>query len=127
MIEHRIVVGHVMSSKGIEVDRVKICIISALPYPTSVREVRSFLGHVDFYRRFTNDFSKIGALLFQLLPKDVAFDKLKELLTSPPIIQPSDWSLPFEIMCDASNHAVGAVLGQRVGKATHIIYYASEP
>nr|XP_027067751.1 uncharacterized protein LOC113693402 [Coffea arabica] len=81
------------------------------------------------------DFSKIGAPLFQLLQKDVtfefndkcekAFDKLKELLTSPPIIQPPDWSLPFEIICDASDHAVGAVLGQRVGKAAHVIYYAS--
>ncbi|XP_071933567.1 uncharacterized protein [Coffea arabica] len=81
------------------------------------------------------DFSKIGAPLFQLLQKDVAFefddkcekafDKLKELLTSLPIIQPPDWSLPFEIMCDASNHAVRAVFGQRVGKATHVIYYAS--
>ncbi|XP_027071749.2 uncharacterized protein [Coffea arabica] len=54
-----------------------------------------------------------------------AFDKLKELLTSPPIIQPPDWNLPFEIMCDASDHAVGAVLGQRVGKAAYVIYYAS--
>ncbi|XP_071916159.1 uncharacterized protein [Coffea arabica] len=120
---------------GIEVDRAKIDIISALPYPTSVREVRSFLGHAGFYRRFIKDFSKIGAPLFQLLQKemtfefdakcDKAFDKLKELLTSPPIIQPPDWSLPFEIMCDASDHAVGAVLGQRMGKAAHVIYYAS--
>nr|XP_027120356.1 uncharacterized protein LOC113737306 [Coffea arabica] len=88
-----------------------------------------------FYRRFIKDFSKIGAPLFQLLQKEVtfefdakcekAFDKLKELLTSPPIIQPPDWSLPFEIMCDASDHAVGAVLGQRMGKAAHVIYYAS--
>ncbi|XP_071939278.1 uncharacterized protein [Coffea arabica] len=54
-----------------------------------------------------------------------AFDKLKELLTSPPIIQPPDWSLPFEMMCDASDYAIGAVLGQRVGKAAHVIYYAS--
>ncbi|XP_027150139.1 uncharacterized protein LOC113750348 [Coffea eugenioides] len=120
---------------GIEVDKAKIDVISALPYPANVREVRSFLGHAGFYRRFIKDFSKIGAPLFQLLQKDVAFefndkcerafDKLKELLTSPPIIQPSDWSLPFEIMCDASDHAVGAVLGQRVGKAAHVIYYAS--
>ena len=55
----------------------------------------------------------------------VAFDKLKELLTSTPIIQPPDWSLPFEIMFDASNYVVGAVLGQRVGRAAHMIYYAS--
>ncbi|XP_071902547.1 uncharacterized protein [Coffea arabica] len=120
---------------GIEVDRAKIDIISALRYPASVREVRSFLGYAGFYRRFIKDFSKIGAPLFQLLQKDVAFefddkcerafDKLKELLTSPPIIQPPDWGLPFEIMCDASDHAVGAVLGQRVGKAAHVIYYVS--
>ncbi|XP_071917151.1 uncharacterized protein [Coffea arabica] len=89
-----------------------------------------------FYQRFIKNFSKIGAPLFQLLQKDVAFefdhkcekafDKLKELLTSPPIIQPPDWSLSFEIMCDTSDHAVGAVLGQRVGKAAHVIYYASQ-
>nr|XP_027118748.1 uncharacterized protein LOC113735992 [Coffea arabica] len=135
MVEHGIVLGHIVSSKGIEVDKAKIDIISALPYPASVREVRSFLGHAGFYRRFIKDFSKIGAPLFQLLQKDVAFEfddkcerafnKLKELLTSPPIIQPPDWNLPFEIMCDASDHAVGAVLGQRVGKAAHVIYYAS--
>ncbi|XP_071924099.1 uncharacterized protein [Coffea arabica] len=135
MVEHGIVLGNVVSSKGIKVDRAKIDIISALPYPASVREVRSFLGHAGFYRRFIKDFSKIGAPLFQLLQKDVAFDfddkcgrafdKLKELLISPPIIQPPDWNLPFEIMCDASDHAVGAVLGQRVGKAPHVIYYAS--
>ncbi|XP_071905713.1 uncharacterized protein [Coffea arabica] len=135
MVEHGIVLGHIVSSKGIEVDKAKIDIISTLPYPASVREVRSFLGHAGFYRRFIKDFSKIGAPLFQLLQKDVtfefndkcekAFNKLKELLTSPPIIQPPDWNLPFEIMCDASDHAIGAVLGQRVGKAAHVIYYAS--
>ena len=54
-----------------------------------------------------------------------AFDKLKELLTSTPIIQPPDWNIHFEIMCDASNYAVDAVLGQRIGKASHAIYYAS--
>ncbi|XP_071926999.1 uncharacterized protein [Coffea arabica] len=123
------------NQKGIEVDKAKIDVISTLPYPASVREVRSFLGHAGFHRRFIKDFSKIGAPLFQLLQKDVsfefdetckgAFNKLKELLTTSPIIQPPDWNLPFEIMCDASDHAVGAVLGQRVGKAAHAIYYAS--
>ncbi|XP_027118745.2 uncharacterized protein [Coffea arabica] len=56
----------------------------------------------------------------------VAFDRLKESLTSPPVIQPPDWSLPFEIMCDASDYAVEAVLGQRIGRAAHAIYYASK-
>ena len=54
-----------------------------------------------------------------------AFDKLKELLTSTSVIQPPDWNVPFEIMCDASDYAVGAVLGQRIGKVYHAIYYAS--
>ncbi|XP_027060968.2 uncharacterized protein [Coffea arabica] len=135
MVEHGILLGHVVSSTGIEVDKAKIDVISTLPYPASVREVRSFLGHAGFYRRFIKDFSKIGAPLFQLLQKDVsfefdetckgAFNKLKELLITSPIIQPPDWNLPFEIMCDASDYAVGAVLGQRVGKAAHAIYYAS--
>ncbi|XP_031253479.1 uncharacterized protein LOC116111443 [Pistacia vera] len=81
------------------------------------------------------DFSKIALPLCKLLQKDVAFeldeackeafDKLKELLTSTPIIQPPDWNVPFEIMCDASDYTVGAVLGQRIGKASHAIYYAS--
>nr|GEX73358.1 hypothetical protein [Tanacetum cinerariifolium] len=60
-----------------------------------------------------------------LLALLIVFDKLKELLTSSPIIQPPDGNFPFKIMSDASNYAVGAVLGQRVGKSTHFIYYAS--
>ncbi|KAL0439323.1 UNVERIFIED_CONTAM: Retrovirus-related Pol polyprotein from transposon.6 [Sesamum latifolium] len=88
-----------------------------------------------FYRRFIKDFSKIAQPLCALLQKDAsfefdeacakAFDKLKESLTSAPVIRPPDWSQPFEIMCDASNHAIGAVLGQKIGKDPHVIYYAS--
>ncbi|GKD10850.1 retrovirus-related pol polyprotein from transposon 17.6, partial [Tanacetum coccineum] len=79
--------------------------------------------------------SKTSQTLSKLLQKDVAFKfdddckiafgKLKELLTSSPIIQPPGWNLPFEIMSDASNNAVGEVLGQRFGKSAHVIYYAS--
>ena len=54
-----------------------------------------------------------------------AFDTLKKALTTTPIIQPPDWTLPFELMCDASNFVVGAVLAQRDGKLPHVIYYAS--
>ena len=85
-----------MSSRGIEIDKAKIDIVSALPYRASVREVRFFLSHAGFYHRFIKDFIKIGAPLFRLLQKDVtfefnedckeAFDKLKEILTSFPII-----------------------------------------
>jgi len=55
-----------------------------------------------------------------------SFNILKKALTSAPLIQPLDWSLPFEIMCDASDYAVGAVLGQRKDKMHHAIAYASK-
>ncbi|KAL5832317.1 hypothetical protein ACOSQ4_017671 [Xanthoceras sorbifolium] len=55
----------------------------------------------------------------------VAFNTLKAKLTTAPILMAPDWSLPFEIMCDASEYAVGAVLGQRVDKLPHVIYYTS--
>ncbi|CAL9000990.1 unnamed protein product [Prunus brigantina] len=135
MVKQGVVLGHVISSKGIEVDKEKIDIISNMAAPTSMKGVRSFLGHAGFYRRFIKDFSKITYPLCNLLAKDVvfhfdkdcmnAFNTLKCELTSAPIIMAPDWSLPFELMCDASDYAVGAVLGQRVNKLPHVIYYAS--
>ena len=87
-----------------------------------MKGIRSFLGHASFYRRFIKDFSFIARPLTRLLAKDVpfefddgclqAFEILMKALISAPIIQPPDWSLPFEIMCDASDYAMGAILGQ---------------
>ncbi|KAM1221500.1 hypothetical protein ACFX2J_009150 [Malus domestica] len=135
MVKQGIVLGHIVSARGIEVDKSKIDLVRYLPSSTSVREVRSFLGHAGFYRRFIKDFSKISTPLCRLLQKDVTFDfneecekafkHLKEMLTSAPIIRPPDWSIPFELMCDASDYALGAVLGQRKDKQPHVIYYAS--
>ncbi|CAN6560268.1 unnamed protein product [Malus baccata var. baccata] len=135
MVKQGIVLGHIISEKGIEVDKSKIDLVRHLPSPTSVREVRSFLGHVVFYRRFIKDFSKVAQPLCRLLQKEVAFEftkacttsfnQLKELLTTAPIIVPPDWSAPFELMCDASDYALGAVLEQRKDKRPHVIYYAS--
>ncbi|MDA0625131.1 RNase H-like domain-containing protein, partial [Acinetobacter baumannii] len=115
-----------VSQKGIEVDKSKVDLISSLPPARTVKEIRSFLGHAGFYRRFIKDFSKVSRPLCSLLAKDTpfvfddsciqAFDKLKHLLTSTPIIRRPDWNLPFEIMCDASDYAIGAVLGQRVNR-----------
>ncbi|CAN6583797.1 unnamed protein product [Malus baccata var. baccata] len=99
------------------------------------QEKTTFTCPFGFYRRFIKDFSKISTPLCRLLQKDVTFDfneecekafkHLKEMLTSAPIIWPPDWSIPFELMCDASNYALGAVLGQRKDKQPHVIYYAS--
>lgn len=74
MVEQGIVLGHVISNKGIEVDPAKIDVISHFPCPSCVREVRSFLGHAGFYRRFFQDFSKRALPLSNLLQKEVAFD-----------------------------------------------------
>ncbi|CAH9141668.1 unnamed protein product [Cuscuta epithymum] len=135
MATEGIVLGHKISEKGIEVDPAKIEVIEKLPPPSSIKGIRSFLGHAGFYRRFIKDFSKISKPLTNLLSKDVefnfdescctAFSKLKLALTTAPIIRPPDWNLPFELMCDASDYAVGAILGQRKGKEIYAIYYAS--
>ncbi|KAL5540988.1 hypothetical protein UlMin_043785 [Ulmus minor] len=123
MVREGIVLGHRISVKGIEVDQAKIDVIKKLPPPTNVKGVRSFLGHAGFYRRFIKDFSKITKPLCELLVKDAvfyfskdclhAFETLKEKLISSPIIVAPDWELPFTLMCDASDYAIGAVLGQR--------------
>ncbi|KAL4302322.1 hypothetical protein GQ457_10G009070 [Hibiscus cannabinus] len=131
-----IVLGHKISSKGMEVDKAKFEVISKLPPPTTVKGIRSFLGHAGFYPRFIEDFSKITKPLCSLLEqgrpfefnKDCpkAFNLLKQKLVTAPIVEPPDWKLPFELMCDANDYAVGAVLGQRKGKIFHPIYYASK-
>jgi hypothetical protein len=136
MVKQGIVLGHVMSERGIEVDKAKVETVEQLPPPTDVKSLRSFLGHAGFYRRFIKDFSKITKPLMHLLQKDVAFDfdekclaafrTLKSALVSARVIQPSDSSQPFEIMCDASDYVVGAVLDQRKEGQVHAVYYASK-
>ncbi|KAK1627184.1 hypothetical protein QYE76_001499 [Lolium multiflorum] len=134
MVNEGIVLGHKISERGIEVDRAKVEAIEKMPYPRDVKGIRSVLGHAGFYRRFIKDFSKISKPLTNLLQKDVpfvfdddckeAFETLKKALTTAPVVEPPDWNLPFEIMCDASDFAVGAVLGQRVDKKLNVIHYA---
>ena len=94
------------------------------------------MGHASFYRKFIKDFAKIAEPLSVLLEKDAlyifdsecvnAFEKLRSKLISAPILQPPDWNKPFEIMCDASDYALGALLGQRDDENKLIaIHYAS--
>nr|GEW76605.1 retrovirus-related Pol polyprotein from transposon 17.6 [Tanacetum cinerariifolium] len=118
-----IVIGHKISKNRIKVDKAKVDIIAKLPHPTTVKGIRSFLGHADFYRKFIQDFSKIAWLMTRLLEKDTpfffskecvkAFQTLKRKLTEAPILIAPNWDMPFELMCDASDFAIGAVLGQR--------------
>ncbi|KAL4283970.1 hypothetical protein GQ457_16G019230 [Hibiscus cannabinus] len=116
--------------------KAKIDVISKLPSPTTVKGVHSFLGYVGLYRRFIENFFKITKPLCSLIEQGrqfefddactKAFEILKNKPVTTPIVAPPDWTLPFELMCDASDYAVGAVLGQRKGKTFHPIYYVSK-
>ena len=135
MVTKGIFLGHKISAIGLEVDQSKISIIKTLAPPTTVKGVRSFLGHAGFYRRFIKDFSKIARPLCRLLEKDTrfnfddtckaAFEEIKIKLVQAPIMAAPEWDQRFEVMCDASDFAMGAVLGQRKEKIFRAIYYAS--
>ena len=71
MVRYGIILGHEISKKGIDVDRAKIEVIAMLPMHKCLKDIRSFLGHADFYRRFIKNFSKIARPLTNLLAKDV--------------------------------------------------------
>ncbi|GKD25234.1 reverse transcriptase domain-containing protein [Tanacetum coccineum] len=136
MVKEGIVLGHKISKNGIEVDKAKVDVIAKLPHPTTVKGVRSFLGHAGFYRRFIKDFSKISRPMTHLLEKNTpfifsddciqSFQTLKKKLSEAPILIAPDWDLPFELICDASDVAIGAVLGQRHEKHFRPIHYASK-
>jgi hypothetical protein len=113
---------YVVTPQGIEVDSSKIAAIREWPTPTTVSQIRSFLGLAGFYHRFVRDFSSIAAPLHQLTKKDVpfawsdsqevAFSTLKDKLTQAPLLQLPDFNKVFELECDASGIGLGAVLLQ---------------
>ena len=136
LVSEGIALGHKIYATGLEVDQAKISLIKTLMPPTTVKGIRSFLGACRVYRRFIQDFSKITGPLCRLLEKDAkfdfdeacksAFEDIKARLIIAPIMTTLDWSRNFEIMCDASDYAMGAVLGQRTEKIFKVIYYASK-
>ena len=136
MVKKGFVLRHRVSGNWIEVNKAKIETIEKLSPPTLVKGIRSFLGHAGFYRRFIKDFSIISKPLSSLLMHGVpfcfyekcmtAFTTLMDKLTCTPIVIASNWELPFELMCDASDYPMGVVLGQQKNKVFHAIYYASK-
>ena len=102
MVQEGIVLRHLISSRGLEVDKEKIATIQTLTPPTTVRGIRSFLGHASFYSRFIKDFSKIAKPLCKLLEKDAifsfdevcitAFEEIKKKLIEAPIVVALTWN-----------------------------------
>nr|GEY69894.1 reverse transcriptase domain-containing protein [Tanacetum cinerariifolium] len=98
---------YALLKKGIEVDKAKIEVISKLPHPTTIKGIRSFLGHAGFYRRFIKDFSKISRPMTHLLEKNApfifsddciqAFQSLKGKLTEAPILIAPNWTSPSSL------------------------------
>ncbi|GJW51645.1 reverse transcriptase domain-containing protein [Tanacetum coccineum] len=135
MVKEGIVLGHKISKKGIEVDKAKIDVIAKLPHPTTVKGIRSFLGHAGFYRRFIKDFSKISRPMTHLLEKNTpfvfskeciqAFQNLKKKLTEAPILIAPNWDQPFELMCDASDYAIESNY-TKIEKEMLVVVYAFE-
>ncbi|GJX25624.1 hypothetical protein Tco_0231920 [Tanacetum coccineum] len=121
MVKEGIVLGHKISKTRIEVDKVKVDVIAKLPHPTTVKGIRSFLGHAGFYRRFIQDFSKIARPMTHLLEKETtfifskecieAFETLKMKLTQAPILVTPIWTGPFENPCVTAMILLLAVLG----------------
>jgi len=95
--------GHKISEKGIEVDKGKIEVMMQLQPPKTVKDIRSFLGHAGFYRRFIKDFSKIAMPLTRLLCKEIEFDfdedclksfhTIKDALMSSPVFRAPNWNI----------------------------------
>ncbi|CAI7852902.1 unnamed protein product [Closterium sp. NIES-53] len=127
--------GHVVSGDGIKIDPRKVDAIPKWNPPTNIPELQSFLGFVNYVRRFVPNMAGVTKPLTDLLHKDThfqwggreqsAFDTLKSILSSPPVLRLADPSRPFEIITDASDFAVGAVLLQDFGKGLQPIVYES--
>ena len=128
--------GHIVSVEGVRADPRKVSAVQEFPTPVDTRTLRSFLGLASYYRRFVPGFTSVAGPLHGLTKKDVpfiwatecqaAFSRLKNILTSSPILAYPNFSQPFMLETDASGAGLGAVLAQRTADGTpHPIAYAS--
>ena len=127
--------GHLVSEKGIQPDPRLLESIQGIQPPTSVTQVRSFLGLVGYYRWFTKELSKIAAPLNKFLEKNKLFvwteecaktyQELRDLLLKEPVVAYPDFSVPFRLYTDASNIGLGVILAQKQEGRERIICCAS--
>lgn len=127
--------GHKCSETGAQPDPLKVECVQSYPVPKTVKQVQSFIGFANYYRRFIPHFSEIMLPLTQLLKKghkflwskdcQDAFEKIKEALISPPLLRYHDFNLPYVLTTDASNDAIGAVLSQIINGLDQPLAFAS--
>ena len=128
--------GHYVDRNGVSVLRDRVRQIEDWLRPTNVKEIRAFLGFCGYYRQFVRDYSTVAAPLVLLTRKivkwkwgkdqDIAFNDLRDALSSAPVLAPPDYSKLWIIDCDASNDAIGAVLSQAGADGIkHPVYYYS--
>ena len=126
--------GHVITRDGIQPDPEKIKVVQEYPVPSTVKDVRAFMGLTNYYRKFVKDFAHIASPLHDLTKKgaaflwteecQTAFETLKQVLTEAPILAYPDFTQPFQLATDASNDAIGMVLGQKRNGKEVVIAYA---
>jgi hypothetical protein len=125
--------GHLCTSEGIRPDPTKIRAIEEYPVPKTVRDIRAFVGLAGYYRRHVPNFAELAKPLTTLTKKEIpfkwtkeqqeAFDMLKQILSTAPLLMYPDFSQPFIVACDASTKAVGAILLQfRDGEERPVAY-----
>lgn len=127
--------GHIITDQGVKPDPKKVQCVSNFPIPTNQKELKSFLGLSGYYRRFVPNYGKISKPLTSLLKKDVdfqwsdlcqkAFEDLKAILITEPLLQYPDFTRAFNLTCDASNYSIGCILSQGIIGQDPPIAYAS--
>lgn len=131
--------GYIVDINGLQADPEKVESITNYPTPSTRKEVRRFLGTASWYRRFIPNFSALSSPLNRLTSQgkkappfvwsreaDDAFQKLKHLLSSAPILACPDYNRPFDVHTDASDHGLGAVLTQKLDNEEKVIAYMSK-
>jgi hypothetical protein len=133
MVSHGVVLGHIVSRRGIATDPDKVRVIQTLEPPRTTKEVQIFMGHMNYYRRFIKGYVDMSRPIYGLMHNpewtqecEIAFQQLKRGLSTAPILKGSNWEKEFHVHTDASAYAIGCVLTQPgESKLDYPVYFAS--